>query len=289
MFKLNKDGNGYSILHSFSKTGGEGWFPFAGLVEGSDGALYGTTWLGGTDNVGTVFRLDKDNGGYRTLHDFSQTGGDGWSPSADLLQGSDGALYGMAKGGGSLGYGIVFKLNKDGSGYNVLYNFQNLGDGAYPGAALVEGSDGALYGTTPVVGNLDAGTVFMLNKDGSGYNVLYRFAATGSDGSDPAGLVKATGGAFYGTTFRGGDLNLGTVFRLLPPQTPTMIGVTVSDSAAQVSFAGVSGYRYGALRSSDLTNWNVLATITMPSAGVDTVADSTPASPVAYYRAVWVP
>src|SRR5439155_1543057 len=258
--------------------------------QGSDQALYGTTLEGGLQHVGTVFTLNKDGSGYKVLVSFSTNNLDGQNPSGGLVEASDGALYGVTRGGGTAACGIVFKLNNDGSGYNVLYNFQTLGDGAYPRDALVEGSDGALYGTTPVVGNRDAGTVFMLNKDGSGYNVLYSFAATGSDGRGPAaGLVKATDGAFYGTTFSGGNMNLGTVFRLLPPQTPTMIAVTFSDSTAQVSFAGVSGYRYGALRSSDLTNWNVLAIITMPSAGVYTVAESTPASPVAYYRAVWVP
>jgi len=290
VFTLNKDGSGYSVVRSFSDTGGEGWHPSAGLTEGSDGALYGTTWFGGRDNFGTVFKLEKDHGGYHTLHSFSATGGDGQNPAAALLEGGDGSLYGVTSDGGTNGYGAVFKLNKDGSAYKVLHSFDNFGDGAYPRAALVEGSDGGLYGTTPIVGNQDAGTIFTLSKEGSKYSVLYRFSNTGTDGRSPrAGLLKASNGAFYGTTSNGGDLQNGTVFRLLPPETPTMVGVTVSGGAAQVGFAGLGGYRYQALRSVDLINWNEMATITMPSAGIFTMPDSLPLIPAAFYRVAWVP
>jgi len=79
------------------------------------------------------------------------------------------------------------------------------------------------------------------------------------------------------------------VFRLLPPQTPSMIGVTLVGGAAQVSFAGVSGLRYQAERSINLTNWTVLVTTTMPFGGVYTNLDSKPPGPAAYYRAAWVP
>jgi hypothetical protein len=68
-----------------------------------------------------------------------------------------------------------------------------------------------------------------------------------------------------------------------------MIGVNVAEGAAQVSFAGESGYQYQVLRSTDLSNWSLLNTITMPLAGVYTNADNSPPIPAAYYRAAWVP
>ncbi len=206
------------------------------------------------------------------------------------MEGSDGALYGTTYYGGSNNVGTVFKLNKDASSYRVLLHFGAAGDGLNPYAGVVEGSDGALYGTTQYGGSDTVGTLFQLIKDGSGYRILHSFSNSGGDGQRPqGGLTKSSAGAFYGTTSGGGDFDLGTVFRLLPPETPDMIGVNVADGAAQVSFAGESGYQYQVLRSTDLSNWSLLTTITMPLAGVYTNADNSPPIPGAYYRAAWVP
>src|SRR5262249_47649354 len=151
VFRIEKDGSGYSVLHIFSFGAGNDGSDPRQLIEGSDRALYGTTGSGGTADNGTVFKLNKDGSGYTLLHSFTGTVGDGSNPCAGLLEGSDGALYGTtAEGGSSLSYGTVFKLNKDGSGYRVLHRFvSGLGDGRNPRAALVEGSDGTMYGTTP--------------------------------------------------------------------------------------------------------------------------------------------
>jgi len=80
-------------------------------AEGSDGALYGTTFYGGSSNVGTVFKLNPDGSAYRVLHSFAG-GGEGGNPSG-VIEGSDGTLYGTA---GS----VVFRLNKDGNGYGIV-------------------------------------------------------------------------------------------------------------------------------------------------------------------------
>jgi uncharacterized repeat protein (TIGR03803 family) len=296
VFKLNKNGTGYSILHSFGITGGDGVWPTAGLVEGTDGALYGTTDTGGSNRAGTVFKLNKDGSGYSVLHTFGNADDDGDGPWGGLVQGSGGALYGTTSSGGTgtnspwCCGGTVFKLNKDGSGYSVLYSFGvTAADGISPGR-LVEGSEGALYGSTAYGGSNDAGTVFKLNKDGSGYSVLYTFGNAGGDGSSPrAGLTQGSDGAFYSTTLFGGDFGSGTVFKIWPPETPDMIGVMFVTNTVRVNFAGVSGYHYQVLRSTDLTNWSVLAKMTMPTGGVYTNVDNAPPSSAAYYRAAWTP
>jgi uncharacterized repeat protein (TIGR03803 family) len=213
------------------------------------------------------------------------------------VEGSDGALYGTTHAGGAYGVGTAFKLNKDGSDFNVLHSFStNGGDGQFPSAAVVEGSDGALYGTTSAGGaNTNQygdsfGTVFKLNKDGNGYAILHNFGASGADGQNPfTGLVQGSDGAFYGTTFGGGYSGFGTAFKIWPPETPDMIGVTMATNSVQVSFAGEGGYRYQVLRSTNLTNWTVLATVTMPAGGIYTNVDNAPPTPTAYYRAVWTP
>lgn len=136
-------------------------------------------------------------------------------PAAEVIEASDGVLYGTTINGGINNAGIVFKLNKDGTGFMVLHEFDGS-DGSDPFADLVEGSDGALYGTTTVGGpQINGGVVFKVNKDGTGFMILHDF--DGSHGAYPyAGLVEASDGAFYGTTYNGGPPRNdgGVVFRL---------------------------------------------------------------------------
>jgi uncharacterized repeat protein (TIGR03803 family) len=94
-----------------------------GLLEGSDGMLYGTTGGGGNYGYGTVFKLSKTGSGYTTLHHFGATTSDGTGPSGALVEDGDGYLCGAAGGGGNAGYGTVFKMRKDGSDYQVLKSF----------------------------------------------------------------------------------------------------------------------------------------------------------------------
>ncbi|MBI4658112.1 MAG: immunoglobulin domain-containing protein [Verrucomicrobia bacterium] len=122
------------------------------LLEGSDGALYGTTGRGGSFGGGTVFRIKKDGSGFSTLHNFSDPlsprSPDGHLPESGLIRGADGALYGTAASGGGNAGGTVFKLNENGSGFTVIWHFGSpKGEGASP-IGIIQGTDGALYGTT---------------------------------------------------------------------------------------------------------------------------------------------
>jgi uncharacterized repeat protein (TIGR03803 family) len=168
VFKLNTDGSGYAVLHSFSF--GEGYNPRTALIQGTDGGLYGTTSYGGNYDAGVVYRLAPDGSNYRELYSFPTTDGANTgsilAPSA-LVQGLDGALYGTTAYGGitnasaTNGFGTVFKLSTNGLDYTVLHTFSGE-DGRNPQAGVVSGNDGALYGTTPNGGYLDAGVVFKL-------------------------------------------------------------------------------------------------------------------------------
>src|SRR2546425_843462 len=116
----------FKSLASLGSASAAGQRPYVGVVQGSDGAFYGTTLQGGSENMGTAFRVDRNGEGYTVLHQFSVNGGDGQSPMA-LAQGMDGALYGTTSIGGSNRIGTVFKMNKDGSGYTVLHQFGSVG------------------------------------------------------------------------------------------------------------------------------------------------------------------
>ena len=285
MFKLNTNGSGYAVQRSFDV---DAAYPSSSLVEGSDGALYGTS-NGGV--AGRIFKLNKDGGGYTVLHNFSIDGVDGQHVATAVLLVSDGRLYGTTLGGGTKGMGTVYRINPDGSGYQVLHNFSADGvDGQTPFGGVVEGSDGALYGTTWSGGFYNGGTVFRVNKDGSGYGLLRWFNGNDTDGGYvPASLAKGGDGRFYGIAQFGGDLGFGTIFRIWPPETPDVIALRIADNTAQFSFAGMSGYKYQVLRSTDLTNWSAVSTITMPPVGVYTNVDTAPPTPAAFYRAAWVP
>jgi uncharacterized repeat protein (TIGR03803 family) len=235
VFKLSTNGSSYMVLHTFTGTSGDGEKPYAPLVIGSDGALYGTTEDGGSGGGGTVFKLQTSGSGYMVLHPFTGDNGDGESPVAALIQGRDGALYGTTEDGGSNSLGAIFTLNTNGSGYTTLYSFTYVDEGPpngvvypyglYPEAALVQGRDGELYGTTAGnSGNNEngAGTVFKLNTDGSDFTTVYSFTIPGNidsfgtnvDGETPvAPLIQGTDGAFYGTAELGGNA-FGTVYKV---------------------------------------------------------------------------
>ena len=154
----------FTNLYLFSG-GSDGATPYAGLVQGSDGNFYGTTWAGGTKNFGTVFRMCP-SGSFTNLHTFSYS--DGASPYAGLVQGSDGNFYGTTYEGGNTnlnggyGYGTVFRISASGS-LTSLHSFSGGSDGALPEAGLVQGSDGNFYGTTSEGGVSDHGTVFKVS------------------------------------------------------------------------------------------------------------------------------
>jgi uncharacterized repeat protein (TIGR03803 family) len=108
VFNIDATGS-LTTLHSFSGSPSEGANPVAGLIRSSDGNFYGTTALGGTHSMGTVFNIDA-TGSLTTLHSFSGFPGEGALPFAALVQGSDGNFYGTTALGGAHGAGTVFKL-----------------------------------------------------------------------------------------------------------------------------------------------------------------------------------
>jgi uncharacterized repeat protein (TIGR03803 family) len=210
VFRVQPDGSGFTVLHEFSATSGGG-SPYASLVFGPDGALYGTAYIRIGTSDGLVFKIQTDGSGFTTLHEFSYTDGSG--PYAGLVVGPDGALYGTTVGGGTYGYGVVFKIEADGSGFVRLHDFDGASEGYTPYAGLVIGPDNALHGTTWAGGAGGYGTVFRVETDGSGFEKLHDFDLT-DGGSPDAALVVGPDGALYGTTYAGGTGNGGVVFKI---------------------------------------------------------------------------
>jgi uncharacterized repeat protein (TIGR03803 family) len=291
VFRLSKDGNSYGVLYHFGRPASDGANPDTALLQGADGALYGTTFFGGTNDAGTVFKVNTNGGGYGVLRTFTKSGGDGQNPDTALMQASNGALYGTTYSGGASNAGSIFTLGTNGGGYSILHSFKSfVGDAQSPLGALLEGRDGVLYGTTYSGGSAGAGAIFKLAQTGANYSVWRGFMSSGGDGENPrGGLVLGSDGAFYGTTWDGGQAGVGTVFQIYPPETPEMLGAVVTGTIAQVRFSGVSGYQYQVLRSTNLVNWAAVGTVPMPVSGVGTNVDMAAPQAGAFYRAAWVP
>ncbi len=210
VFRISPSGS-FSNLWSFTN-GVDGANPNAGLVQGSDGNFYGTTFGGGASGYGAIFQISP-SGNLTNLWSFTG-GSDGADPEAALVQGSDGNFYSTTEDGGASGNGTVFQISPTGS-LTTLWSFANGADGANPYAGLVQGSDGNFYGTTSAGGTNDAGTVFQINTAGV-LRTLYSFSG-GADGDSPlAGLIQGSDGSFYSTTYGGGSYGYGTVFKLNP-------------------------------------------------------------------------
>jgi uncharacterized repeat protein (TIGR03803 family) len=223
VFKI-APGGALTQLYSFCPLPGcsDGASPEGTLVQAFNGNFYGTTYQGGTNAFGTVFKISP-TGAKSTLYNFcSQTNcTDGSLPQAGLVLAADGSFYGTTDQGGSAGFGTVFKITMAGT-LTTLYSFcaqGNCADGLRPHAPLIQGTDGSFYGTAGGGGTNNYGTVFTINSDG-GLTTLHSFS-NATDGAYPnAGLVQATDGNFYGTTTYGGSnacfLGCGTVFKITP-------------------------------------------------------------------------
>jgi uncharacterized repeat protein (TIGR03803 family) len=220
-------------LYSF--TGGtDGANPVAGLTQGSDGNFYGTTYLGGMNNAGTVFQITPA-GALTSLYSFTG-GADGASPRSVLVQGSDGNFYGTTYLGGTNNAGTVFQITPAGA-LTSLYSFTGGAGGQPTDAGLVQGSDGNFYGTS-WGGTYGYGTVFQVTPTGA-LTSLHSFGVTIDAGEDPiGGLVQGSDGSFYGTTSGGGMRGFGTVFRLTiaPPR------LTITRSEANVILSWPTNY-----------------------------------------------
>jgi uncharacterized repeat protein (TIGR03803 family) len=223
------------VLHQFGVANGDGREPRGALVQASDGNFYGTTASGGTAGLGTVFRCTP-GGDCAVLHSFAGNP-DGSQPWAALIQASDGYLYGTTTHGGLGGAGTVFRIAPDGGSYLVLHEFQYF-DGYASTAALLEGRDHLLYGTTPVGGSHGQGTLFSITTAG-GFVMLH--SLTPDEGIGPReALVQARSGDFFGTASSGGPFKGGTVFRMSPAGHVSVVHAFSSSGYRSVPHTGLT-------------------------------------------------
>jgi uncharacterized repeat protein (TIGR03803 family) len=187
---------------------------------------------------------------FQVIHSF-EGNSDGANPQASLVLDGN-TLFGTTANGGTNGYGTVFKVNTDGTGYSILKSFTNSPDGANPVAGLVL-SSGILYGTTTSGGSAGCGTVFKINTNGSDYIVLKSFTNS-PDGANPMARLTLDAGILYGTTANGGASSNGTIFAettdgsvfTILEDFPALVSGTNGDGAnPQAELVEDSGMLYG--------------------------------------------
>jgi uncharacterized repeat protein (TIGR03803 family) len=241
VFKITPSGT-LTTLDSLGVEDGSAPEPTAGLVQATNGDLYGTTTGGGANGLGSVFKITPA-GKLTTLYSFCSAAdcADGGLVVAGLIQATNGDLYGTtaccgANRGGQINGGTVFKITTGGK-LTTLYSFcaqPNCTDGLNPIGPLVQATNGNFYGTT-VYGGANSiciagcGTIFEITPTGA-LTTLYSFCsqpgcADGYPGGDPTALIQGTDGNLYGATANGGNYNngdspcfvsygCGTIFRI---------------------------------------------------------------------------
>jgi len=227
----------FEVLYSFGANSSDAAYPYAGVSEDKDGNLFGTTYIGGSNNEGAVFKLAPD-GTETVLYSFcAQTKcADGETPYGGVIEDGNGNIFGTTYLGGSgAADGTVYRLAPDGT-ETVLHSFQGGSDGIIPDAALKADKKGNLFGTTASGGVHSIGTVFEVTPEGT-ETILHSFAGAPRDGAQTySNLVADKQGNFYGTTYIGGTNNSGVVFKLAPDGTETVL----------YSFCALSGCADGA-------------------------------------------
>ena len=241
IYKASVAGGAPQILYQLNgDKNRDGYAPVAGLLAGGDGYLYGSTLYAARKTVfslseggGTLFRVKQDGSGFQTLHTFNpeitvttptigksvsiiHANSDGLYPSFPLIKDKDSDsdyLYGVTSKGGTNGTGVVFRIKRDGTGFEILHSFATLkvenvepdgknSDGAFPSGPLLLASDGRLYGVTSnggsnlytltttialtdaagvttyqqIITTQGTGTVYSLNTDGTDFQTIYNFS-----------------------------------------------------------------------------------------------------------------
>ncbi len=250
VYRFDPATGSFGVLAAFSTSSGP-YYTQDGVVDGNDGFLYGTTYYGGANGAGALFKVDRSTGAVTTLHSFSYVvvGTSNYHPQPNgVVDAGNGYLYGTTFYGGSVYYyGTVFKVSKATGAYSVVHNFDPPTTGYHVQAGLVGAGDGFLYGTTLYGGTGGGGVLFRIAIATDAVSVVHGFHQTGEGYYHASGLTVA-GGQLIGAAQYGGPLQRGTVYAVNKTTGATIVhasfgGEPISPQTGVVD--GGNGFLYG--------------------------------------------
>lgn len=209
LFEYNYGTN--TFTKRLDMTNANGQSPQGSLMLASNGNLYGTTVSGGPSSGGVVFEYNIGTSTYTRIYDFVTSGSNGATPNGDLLQATNGKLYGMTRLGGSNGQGVIFEYDLGTSTYTKKFDFSSSTTGGNPIGTLMQVNTGKIYGLTGVGGLGSGGTLFQYTASSNTFVKKIDFNAS-NGGPCHGGLTLANNGMYYGLTNLGGANNVGTIF-----------------------------------------------------------------------------
>ncbi len=209
IFKTDSDGNNHSVQESFIRYVGQ--YPYGSLMQASNGKLYGMSDSDGATGDGVLFEYDPATSTYEKLLDFD--GEDlGSRPHGNLIEASNGKLYGMTYEGGASGMGVLFEYDLGTAIYSKKLDFDGSNLGSYPYGSLMQASNGKLYGMTTYGGTSDVGVIFEYDITTDTHTKKLDFDGATLGGSPEGSLIQATNEKLYGMTPNGGASDNGVFF-----------------------------------------------------------------------------
>lgn len=183
--------------------------PCGTILETTNGKLFGMTTDGGLYNSGILYEYDTLTNNLSKIIDFQDS--IGTNPFGSLFQATNGAIYGITQGGGTVG-GVIFEFDLTSQNLTKKINLEWAENGKNPQKALLKATDGNIYGTTASGGIYNLGTLYRLNLTNGIYTKLHDFGDISKEQIPLCGLIQATNGKIYGTTAFGGVNESGVIF-----------------------------------------------------------------------------
>lgn len=250
-------GNGVADIIALQR-GNENYLPAENVLRqfsisdlGNNYDFIGTALSGGANGSGVIYSMDSEGSDFHLLKQFNSRALP--SPSAGFIKGNDGKLYGNFQSGGRDNGGYIIRLEPDGSGLTMLYEYKQS-SGSWPFGNLMQAKNGNLYGMTYSGGAHNGGTVFKISPDGSGHTVLYNFNS--ESGTGPlGGVLQANDGKLYGVTQNEGFFSAGSIFSMNPDGSDFTVVFYFNNSSPINSgyhsrgslIQGADGFLYGSL------------------------------------------
>jgi len=201
----------FLLLHEFENGVNDGEGPFSQELVGDADNLYGMTYYGGTYDCGIIYSIKKTGTDFTVLHSFRDNGNDGGGPYGALILSGE-KLYGMTSEGGDDDLGVIFSINKNGTDFALLYEFDGTSGSDPRGSLTLVGSK--LYGMTMKGGSADRGVIFSFDTADSTFSLLHEFQGFPVDGAWPTASLVVSESKLYGMTYYGGSNNQGVIFEI---------------------------------------------------------------------------